>query len=199
MHLYGSYTSPYVRRVRILADGLGVPLAMTDVATEAGQAALRAVTPLWRVPTLTLPDGTALWDSQAILEGLVRRHGWGPFRPVVDIERESNLVLAVNGALDSAVNVFYLQKDGVDAAGVPYLTKQKARVDAAMAWIEQQLCEDAFFDGRPGFAELALYTTLGWMAFRDTWPVADHPILASFHARWDAEPGWKASAPTPTR
>lgn len=196
MHLYGSYTSPYVRRVRILAEGLGVPYEMSDVATEAGQAAMRAVNPLWRVPTAVFGPGDVVWDSQAILVSLVRRHGWGAFRPAADADREANLVNAINGALDSAVNVFYLKKDGVDVGAVPYLVKQRARVDAAMGWVEAQLRDDAsFVDGRPGFAELALFTTLGWMRFRDTWPVAAHPALAHFHDRWEAEPGWQASAP----
>lgn len=195
MHLHGSHTSPYVRRVRIFAEGLGLPMEMSDAATEAGQAALRAASPLWRVPTLAFPDGTVIWDSQAILVSLARRYGWGPFRPVTDADRESNLVLAVNGALDSAVNVFYLRKDGVDVAAVPYLVKQQARVDAALGWVEAQLRGDGFFDGRPGYAELALYTTLGWMSFRNTWPVAAHPKLVAFQARWDAEPGWAATAP----
>lgn len=195
MHLYGSYTSPYVRRVRIFAGGLGLAPAFTDVTTEAGQAALRAVSPLWKVPVARFDDGTVLWDSQAILEALVRRHGWGPFRPVSRVEWESNLVLAVNGALDSAVNVFYLRRDGVDVDAVPYLVKQQARVDAALGWVEAQLVGTTFVDDRPGFAELVLFTTLEWMAFRQVWDVDAHPALAAFRARWAAHADWATSAP----
>jgi glutathione S-transferase len=196
MQLYGSSTSPYVRRVRVFAADLGLPLVLTDVATEAGQVALRRVTPLWKVPTVVFPDGTVQWDSHAILAAMVRRHGWGSFRPDGDPAREANLAAAIDGALDSAINVLYLEREGVDVAAVPYLAKQRARVDAAMAWVEGQLRDDgSFVDGGPGFAELALYTTLGWMTFRGTWPVADHPALVAFEARWDALPGWRATAP----
>lgn len=195
MQLYGSYTSPYVRRVRIFAAGLGLVPAFTDVATEAGQAALRSVSPLWRVPVVRFDDGTVLWDSQAILEALARRHGWGPFRPVGDPEWESNLVLATNGALESAVNVFYLRRDGVDVDTVPYLRKQQERVDAALAWVEGQLRGTTFVEDRPGFAELVLFTTLEWLAFRKTWEVAAHPRLEAFRARWAGHAGWAASAP----
>lgn len=194
MQLFGTVTSPYVRRVRIFAGALGLPVTMTDTATDAGQAALRTVTPLWKVPTVVLDDGAVLWDSRAILDALVRRHGAGPFRPMG--ERDGQLVLAVDGALDSAINVFYLAKDGVDVAAVPYLVKQRARVDAALGWVEGQLRDDAGFgDKCPGFPELALYTALGWMRFRRAWPVDEHPRLAAFQARWDAEPGWAATAP----
>lgn len=195
MQLFGSATSPYVRRVRIFAEGLGVDPAFTDVTTDAGQAELRRLTPLWRVPVVRFDDGVVLWDSQAILEAMARRFGWGPFRRPADLELESNLVLAANGALESAVNVFYLRREGVDVEGVPYLRKQRARVDAAMAWLESRLHGPAFFPGPPGLAELVLFTTLDWMVFRDTWPVRDSPALEAFRTTWAGYGSWAASAP----
>ena len=192
MQLFGSATSPYVRRVRIVADALGLTYGFTDVFTDAGQAAMRKVTPLWKVPAVEL-DGKVLWDSQAILDALVRRHGWGPLRPMTDPEWETNLILAVNGALDASVNVFYLRREGVDVDAVPYLVKQRQRVDSAMAWVADQLRGTSFVDGRPGFAEIVLFTTLDWMRFRSTWDVAGHPRFAAFRDAW-AE-GWADTAP----
>ena len=46
MRLYGTLTSPYVRRVRIVATEIGVPCEL--VAPDA--ALLHAVTPIWKVP-----------------------------------------------------------------------------------------------------------------------------------------------------
>jgi len=192
VHLYGSPTSPYVRRVRIVADALGVPYGFTDVFTEAGQAAMRKVNPLWKVPAVEL-DGKVLWDSQAILDALVRRHGWGPLRPPVDAEDELQLVLAVNGALDSSVNVFYLRREGVDVDAVPYLVKQQQRVGSALDWVADRLKGTSFVDGRPGFAEIVLFTTLDWMRFRSAWDVAAHPRLDAFRLAWADR--WADTAP----
>ena len=41
MKLFGSTTSPFVRRVRVVAAELGEPVDRIDTAAEAGQAALR--------------------------------------------------------------------------------------------------------------------------------------------------------------
>jgi glutathione S-transferase len=56
IELFGTVTSPYVRRVRIVAHELGVSVARTDTADAPGQAALRAFNPLWKVPAARL-DG----------------------------------------------------------------------------------------------------------------------------------------------
>lgn len=195
MRLFGSYTSPYVRRVRIFADAVGEPVELADVTTEAGAGALREVAPLRRVPVAQWEEGGFTWDSQAILEALVRRRGWGDFRPVTEVEREGQFILAVNGGLDSAVNVYYLRRDGVDVESVPYLVKQQERVGAALGWAATQLRGPAFGDGRPGFAEVVLFTTLEWMVFRNTWRVAESAPLAAFREFWAGYPGWAASAP----
>jgi glutathione S-transferase len=47
MNLYGTTTSPYVRRVRFVLEDLELPYTLVDVFTDAGQAELRARNPLW--------------------------------------------------------------------------------------------------------------------------------------------------------
>ena len=184
--LYGTTTSPYVRRVRIVAAELGVACRLVDVFTDAGQAELRATAPTWKVPTVRFPDGAVHWDSRAIVGELVRRHGWGPLRPSIDAGREDRLLAAVDSALDSAVNVFYLRRDGVDVDRVPYLVKQQARVDACLGWVAGEL-DGSWFRGHAGFgeAEIALLSALGWMRLRAVWnpdAVAAFRVFEAAHA-----------------
>ena len=54
MTLYGTTTSPYVRRVRVVTLELGLPLTWVDTFTDAGQAALRARSPVWKVPVVEI-------------------------------------------------------------------------------------------------------------------------------------------------
>lgn len=194
MRLYGTTTSPYVRRIRILAAELGVATERFDTATDAGQAALRDVTPLAKVPTAVLDDGRVLWDSEAIKDALVARHGWGGLTPPADPELDRQTTLVINGALDAAVNVFYLRRDGVDPDAVPYLRKQQARVDAAMRWVTDRLLDGAL-PGAPGWNDVILLTTLDWMRFRGTWPVEAHPPLVAVLDRWNAWRGWGETRP----
>jgi glutathione S-transferase len=195
LDILGTTTSPYVRRVRIVAEELGLTYTLTDTFTEAGQARLRSVSPLWKVPVLVMPDGTGLWDSHEIIRLLLERRGPGPFLPADDPLVAANVMNVVDGALDSAVNAFYLRREGADPEHLPYLKKQLARVDAAMLWLDARLPEGGFGDGTPDLVDLALFTAIEWMAFRDAWPVAQHAKLQAFRERCALRPVWGATAP----
>lgn len=56
MKLYGTTTSPFVRRVRIVAEEIGEPIEWINTAVEAGQAQLRALSPIRKVPIAVI-DG----------------------------------------------------------------------------------------------------------------------------------------------
>ena len=75
MKLYGTTTSPFVRRVRIVAAELGEPIDRVDTAPEAGMAALREVSPIRKVPVAVI-DGRTLFDSRVIIDWLVTTRGW---------------------------------------------------------------------------------------------------------------------------
>src|SRR5690606_5704652 len=70
MKLYGTTTSPFVRRVRVVAAEVGEPVERIDTAPEAGQAALREVSPIRKVPVAVI-DGRTLFDSHTIIDWLV--------------------------------------------------------------------------------------------------------------------------------
>ena len=183
MKLYGTLTSPYVRRVRVVAAAVGVPFTMIDTKTEDGQAALRGVNPLWKVPTVEI-DGQIIVDSRAIVEYLLRTRGHEQFRPVTQhgFILESNITQVVDNALDAAIRRFYLEQDDPNISA-PYLDKEKARVDSAMAWIADRV-HGPWVTDEPGFgfAELALYTTLDWMRFRKAYDYSHYQSLVDFMA-----------------
>ncbi len=178
MKLYGSTTSPFVRRVRVVALELGLPFEFVDASTEAGQAALRAVTPVWKVPVVEL-GGQVILDSRVITEHLLRTHGPGPVAAVEEGDLETrNVITVIDGALDSLINVLYLQRDGITKTQAAYLTKQHERAAAALGWVEAQ-ADDGWLTRAKvlGLPELALVTALEWMRFRDMYPIERHPGL----------------------
>lgn len=172
MRLYGTVTSPYVRRVRIVAQELGVSYDLVDTTTDEGQAALRSVNPLWKVPTAEI-DGRAIMDSGVIIEHLMREHGPARLSPLDPSDRLlRNVCTVIDGVLDSLINTFYLARDGVGASDTSYVRKQFERSVAAMGWLEQRV-DGLWLCGRRGFGvpEIALCTMVEWMRFRDTYPV----------------------------
>ena len=193
LQVYGTFTSPYVRRVRIVAHELGLTCDLVDTAGDAGQAALRERSPIWKVPAAEL-DGALVFDSHVIGELLLQRHGPGPLRPLaVDDIEGRNAISVIDGALDSLINCFYLEREG-HGSEVPYLHKQRQRATSALAWIEQRLGEDGSLGGGGfGLPEIGLGTALAWMHFRRTFPVAEHPRLLAALEIYEKRPSFAAT------
>lgn len=200
MKLYGTVTSPFVRRVRMVADELGVPVESIDTAGPEGQAALRAVSPIAKVPTAVL-DGAVVFDSRAIIDLLLDAHGPGPLRATTAATRvdEWNLLNAVDAALEAAIRLFYLRRDGIDPAGIPYMVKEQDRVRAVMTWIDGHL-HGPWCTGEAGFgrAELALLTTADWMRFRQAYDVDAHPNIVALAAAHAERPSAVRTRPAAT-
>lgn len=177
--LYGTWTSPYVRQVRVAALELGVELEFCDTASEAGQRELRGLAPLWKVPVAQL-DGELLYDSEVILAALSRRHPRSPLGPWLQSVPERNLKTVVDGALDSLINAFYLAREGLRPEQVPYLAKQHERAAAALRWVDERVAPMALAAPESfSWAVLSLTTALEWMVYRDAFAVGDFAGLSA--------------------
>lgn len=191
MTLFGTVTSPYVRRVRVVAHELGIDTELIDTFTPEGQAALRELSPVWKVPAARV-DGEAIFDSAVITQYLLRRHGPGPLTAFdIDDTAARNLLTVIDGALDALINVFYLDKDGITGEQASYVAKQEARAASAMRWLDERCPSGDTF----GLVEIALYTSVDWMRFRETYDVAQHPAIARFVREHATRESLAASAP----
>lgn len=190
MKLYGTTTSPFVRRVRVVAQEVGVTIDRIDTATDAGMAQLREVGPIRKVPVAVV-DGRLLFDSRAIVAWLTTTLGHGELAPPLDAWREGNVVNAIDAALDAVIQLFYLRRDGVAIDGTPYATRQLERADAIFAWLaKQELSTERF-----GLAELSLVCALDWMDFRKTYPTERAAGVAAVRAAWADRPSVAATRP----
>jgi glutathione S-transferase len=188
MQLYGTTTSPFVRRVRVVALEVGEPTDLVNTAPDVGQAALRDVSPIRKVPVAVIGERT-LFDSRAIISWLVMTRGWGSLAPPRDTWREDNLVNAIDAAADAVIQLFYLRRDGVAIDGTPYATRQLERADAIFHWLAGKLSADKL-----GFAEISLVCALDWMGFRKSYPT-ERAGLADVRAAWRERPSLAVSRP----
>ena len=62
MKLFGSTTSPYVRKVRVYLEETGQPYDFVAVDAWQASPALLAAAPLGKVPVLERDDGSVLFD-----------------------------------------------------------------------------------------------------------------------------------------
>jgi glutathione S-transferase len=68
MQLIGMLDSPYVRRVAVSLQLLGLPFEHRSVSVFRGFAQFEAINPVVKAPTLVCDDGTVLMDSTLIIE-----------------------------------------------------------------------------------------------------------------------------------
>ncbi|NBB92811.1 MAG: glutathione S-transferase [Gammaproteobacteria bacterium] len=186
MQLYGTYTSPYVRHCRIaLAEsGQHYELVQTDYEQSARLAPAR------RVPFLKAGD-RVLNDSLSILK-FIRESAGGAFLPDVD---DCDLFALSNTALDTAINLFLLEKDGLTPEPSNYLARQAGRVGDILNALNQRAAtrpekNSAFTDG-----ELRLGCFLDWALFRERLDLSEHAELARFLERLKQYPEFVETAP----
>lgn len=197
LKLFGHDTSPYVRRVRVLLRELGLPFERDTASWGNPSEELRRINPLMRVPALHDPDrdGQALLDSRLIATYLYDQYGPGVaaaaaaaaapsppiqptlFRPAARYQDE-NLLLAIDAATDSLINVFLLELDGVPRDAAPYLRRQQERAGRCLAFVAERYAgRTTLAEGAFAFVDIALCCALDWMRFRARYDIAAHPAL----------------------
>lgn len=173
MQLHGTYTSPYVRHCRIVVAQENVNCGFVE--TTAGESG--AYTATLRVPFLVDGD-LQLNDSLSIIRHLRAQNDHKLFRDASDLD----FFCTVNTALDTAVNIFQFERDGIITGA--YLDLQRDR----LAGLFHELNEKpSHFDGQWTDAWIRLACLLGWVRFRDRYDVSQHPSLECFLAgadRW---------------
>ena len=139
MKLRYSPTSPYVRKVMVLAIEAGIDGKIEKDKTAASPVerneSLYADNPIGKVPSLTTDDGMTLFDSPVICEYLDAEHAGGKFFPAKGKARWVALRqhAIADGLLDAAL---------------------LARYESAMR--PQELRWDAWHDGQKGKVKSAL-------------------------------------------
>lgn len=154
MKLYGSLTSPYVRHARIAIAQSGFQCEFVEA--DYAMSALRS--PTARVPFLE--DGDRfLTDSSSILKYVREKAGSGFLIDIDDFE----LFTMTNTLLDTALNVFQLEKEGVTPDNTPYMARQNGRINSGLRELDRR------FDPAEGIARdsaLRCACFLGWALFR---------------------------------
>ena len=176
MILYGSTTSPYVRRLRILLQGVDYEFQRVQVFQDEYRDDFAKINPIMKVPAL-IDGSTTLFDSNVIAEYLHDKLD----KPFLSLEQK-NILATINGVLDSLVQVMILSREHVTAEQAPtYIGLQKERAQLCFAYLER-LVEAGEF-GKWDFLCISLYTTLDWIAFRQMSDWSIYPNLNQFYTR----------------
>ena len=191
MKLLGSLTSPYVRKLRVLAAELGIALPLVDTSPLDDGADLLAVNPLGKVPALVLGDGTVIVDSPVIAAWLLA-------------QRPGNALLAADGAahwdgrttealadgiLDAAIVLRFNAGQGVTSG--MWVARQYRAVDRALVALAGRVGDEL------RYSEICAVVACEYLDLR--WPGIDwrgaNPALKALQARWTERASLLATRP----
>ncbi len=186
MILRYSAASPYARKIRIAAELLGLTSRIEVVAASTADPndTLRRQNPLGKIPTLSLEDGSALYDSRVIADYLDHLGG-GKLIPADPSRRFDVLRLQAlgDGVNDAALLIRY-----ETATRRPELRDQDA-IDLQQGKIDRALetLESAPPSGPINIGQIAVACALGYLdlRFEGAWR-ADCPKLVAWLEDFEA-------------
>jgi glutathione S-transferase len=191
MELYGSFTSPYVRHIRIALLESGLPCAFVE--TDA--AASATLSPTQKVPFLKYTENGQekhLSDSSAILKYIREKSSKTFFCDAKNTLANFDNFCMANTLLDTAINLFYLEKDGVTPQSSVYMARQQSRLQTGLA----ELNKLTFSSVAPfGEAELRIACFLDWALYRKRLSLEGFPALQKLLVDMHSYPHFVDTAP----
>jgi glutathione S-transferase len=196
MRLHTTITSPYSRKVWVVAHEAGLAERIERVATNPhSDEYLRRDNPLCRVPTLVLQNGETLFDSPVICEYLDSLHDGPKLFPPEGPARWQALQLqaVADGMLDANVSRRNELIRPPAQQSRTWIDRQCRAVAAACSWLEYRI--GRLEDPAVTIGHIAVACSLGYFAVRfldDQWRESC-PNLADWHARFEHRPAMEAT------
>lgn len=195
LRLYHTPTSPYVRKVMVVAHELAVPIETVFLRPTPvhADATLSKENPLSKIPVLVTPDGP-LYDSPVICEYLDSSHelvaASGPER-----FRVLRAQALCDGLLEAAVLVFYEKTmRPAELHWAPWLDGQTQKANQGLDALEAAVDR---FGEKVDLAQICAGVTLGWLEFRKA--IGDvrssRPKLFRWYDAFRERPSMKATEP----
>lgn len=199
MQLIGFMDSPYVRRVGVTAQFLGIPYEHRELSIFRDYDEFRKINPLVKVPTLICDDGQVLVDSTLIIDYLESLAGGKRMMPA----DEGNYIRALNVigtalvAMEKVVQLIYeLKQRPEEVRHQPWIDRVQQQLREAVAILEQAVGDGSgwLFDDEVTQPDIS--TAITWsfiqLHFPETIVEADFPGLVCFSSRAEALPEFEA-------
>lgn len=184
MKLIGSLTSPFVRKVRIVAMEKHIDLEFVVDVPWTPDTKVPEANPLGKVPVLVMEDGSTLFDSRVIAEYLdtvtpVSRLIPEGNRQRIAVKRWEALA---DGIVDAAALIFLERtRRAPEHQSQEWIVRQEQKVFRGLEAMSEDLGEKRFCTGETmNLADIAVGCCLGYLDFRFPeiqWREA-HPNLA---------------------
>lgn len=177
--LFGSITSPYVRRLRIWLAENSIQYTFTNlnIFDKDEREWLKSINPTNKIPMIKL-NNEVIFDSSVIQRYLAQYYQ----KQTLNWQQENTLTV-INSANDSLVELLICQRSGLDTAqDVLFFNLQNERIEQVLNSLESETssCHYAEF----GYLEICLFCLLDWILFRDLVSLSPYPNLLAFHQHY---------------
>ena len=195
MRLIGMLDSPFVRRVAISLDFLGVPFEHEAVSVFSTFEKFRSINPVVKAPSLVCDDGEALMDSSLILEFVEATKTSGDSlwsQSLWEMQHEMRAVGLALAACEKSAQIIYERNlRPASAQYEPWMERVRGQLLAAYAGLEQQvqIRQSAFPAPR---SQASITAAIAWQFTQSMLaaivPAESHPGLVALSVRMESTP-----------
>ncbi|MEK7361940.1 MAG: glutathione S-transferase [Pseudomonadota bacterium] len=201
MKLLGSFTSPYVRKARIVLAEKKIEYTFELDNPWDEKSRIPDANPLGKVPVLVLEDDSTLFDSRVIVEFLdsvspISRLIPSNNREKIEVKRWEALA---DGVLDAAVMVVLERRRPAKQQSQATIKRQTDKIERGLAVMSRDLGDKPWCAGNAlTLADIACGVALGYLDFRHDaydWRVL-YTNLAKLAAKLAERPSFADTAPS---
>jgi glutathione S-transferase len=201
MKLLYSVTSPYARKVRIVAAEKKLDLDVVTSDPWVVSPELIAANPLGKVPALITDDGWSLFDSRVIVEYL---DGLSPVQRLIPEGSRDRIAVKrwealADGLLDAALTArLESMRPDQNESSAKQIARQRDKIAASLKEMACCLDDADYCVGNAlTLADIAMGCALGYLDLRfpDIDWAAAHPSLLRAHKKLLSRSSFQASGP----
>lgn len=199
MRLIGMLDSPYVRRVAISLQLLGLRFEHRSVSVFRAFDEFHAINPVVKAPTLLCDDGTVLMDSSVILDyaqALARRS----LLPagLSDLQLDLRVIGLGLAACDKSVQLIYERAlRPAEKQHEPWVTRVTGQLQAALTGLEAEIARRPLATRPAQMTQAGITAAITWHFIQQmvpqVVPAVQFPALAGFCVAAEALAAFKAA------
>ncbi len=165
MKLFYSKTSPYSRKVLVLAYELEIVNSMEVIPVSPFEdpPELLKHNPLGKIPTLVLGNGDSIYDSPVIAEYLQRDFGNQAALSLESYVSQQRLQALADGMMDATFSLVMEQRRPEEQRSSFWQRRWEGAVSRSMAEFERKYIDEA---GQWHLGSIAMACALDYLAFR---------------------------------
>jgi len=203
MKLIGSFSSPYVRKVRVVMAEKKLDVDFVSEDVWSAQTTIGESNPLGKVPCLVMEGAEALFDSRVIVEYLDTLSPVGKLIPASGRERSE--VKTWEALADGLLDASILARLEATWAGrteaqrsQAWIDRQMGKIDASLIAMSRGLGDKPYCVGiHLSLADIAVGCAVGYLDFRFpqiTWRT-EFPNLVRLHDKLMLRPSFAGTVP----